>query len=110
MQDILFDLKDGGRRANIELYLKRDKIGLGDDQCHQLAEKVIEDSLGEHDCMLLVDKIDVFSGDIKIPTSARPISEFPTAFDHWADKTKRDSRSADEGSLAPRIRSHRGLM
>lgn len=109
-QDILFALKDGGRRANIELYLKRDKIGLRDDQCHQLAEKIIEDSLGERDYMLLVDKIDVFSGDIKIPSSARPISELPTAFDHWAGKTKRDFRSADEGFSAPMIRSHKELM
>jgi hypothetical protein len=108
-QDILFALKDGGRRVNIELYLKRDKIGLGDDQCHQLAEKMIEDSLGERDCMLLVDKIDVFSGDIKIPSNARPISELPTAFDHWAGTTKRDCRSADEGFSAPMIRSHKGL-
>ena len=107
MQDVLFDLKDGGCRANIELYLKRDKIGLGDNLCHQLAEKVIEDSMGERDYMLLVDKIDVFSGDLKIPSSARPIAELPTAFDHWAGNTKRDIRYVDEGFCAPKILSHR---
>jgi hypothetical protein len=110
MQDILFDLKEGGRRANIELYLKRDKIGLGDDQCHQLAEQVIERSLGERDYMLLVDTIDVFSGDIKIPSGERPISELPIAFDHWAGKTKRNFRSVDEAFFAPKIHSHKGLM
>lgn len=108
-KDILFTLKDGGRRANVELYLKRDKFGLGADLCHQLAENVIEDSLGERDYMLLVDKIDVFSGDIKIPSSARPISELSIAFDHWAGNTKRDFRSTDEGFFAPEIRSHKGL-
>ncbi len=106
-QDILFVLKDGDRRASVELYLKRDKFGLGDDLCHLLAEEVIEDSLGERDYMLLVDKIDVFSGDIKIPSSARPISELSTAFDHWAGKTKRDFRSADESCSARMIRSHK---
>ncbi len=63
--------------------------------------------MGERDYMLLVDKIDVYSGDLKIPSSARPISELPTAFDLWAGKTKRDVRSADEGFSAPDIRSHK---
>lgn len=56
-KDILFAFNDGDRRANVELYLKRDKFGLGDDLCHQLAEHVIEESLGERDYMLLVDKL-----------------------------------------------------
>lgn len=105
-KDILFILKDGVRSANIELYLRRDRNGLDDDQCHQLAEKMIEDSLGERDYILMVEKIDVFSGDITIPSSARPIAELTAVFDHWVGKTKRDFRSGDKG---PTIRSHKGL-
>jgi hypothetical protein len=92
-RNILFVIKDGGRKAKIELYLKRDEPRLGREESMDLPERVIGASLGERDYMFLVGTIDVFSGDTKIPSMARPISALPAEFDSWAGKTKRDFRS-----------------
>jgi len=96
-QNIFFVLKNGDHKANIELYLKRDEPRLSMRESLDLPERVIRASIGERDYMFLVGTIDVFSGDTRIPSTARPISALPEEFDRWEGKTKRDFRSTSGG-------------
>lgn len=96
-QNILFVIKDRDRKVDIELYLNSDEPRLDEEESRDLPARVIRASLGERDYMFLIDTIDVFSGDTKIPSMARPISALPAEFDSWAGNAKRDFRSTSGG-------------
>lgn len=96
-RNVFFVLKDGDSKANIELYVKGDEPRLGEEESMDLPDRVIRASLGERDYMFLIGRIDVFSDDTKIPSTARSISVLPAEFDNWASKTKRDFRTTTGG-------------